>query len=39
MEIYCTICKYYKSHRCSLWQVKVDKPEDSHCESCQIKKS
>jgi len=26
-------CKYYKNHRCKLWQVVISKPDDSHCES------
>ncbi len=29
----CDNCRYYKAHRCKLWQVKVPKPNDSHCES------
>ena len=31
----CEDCKYYKNHRCKLWQVVISKPDDSHCESLQ----
>ena len=29
----CDDCKYLKIHSCKLWQVKVDDPHNSHCES------
>ncbi len=32
----CDDCKYLKGHRCTLWQVKVSDPHNSHCESGQI---
>lgn len=32
----CAECKYYRSKRCRMWEVKVPDPEDSHCESGEI---
>ena len=31
----CEDCKQYSNHRCKLWQVVINKPDDSHCESFQ----
>lgn len=31
----CDNCKYLTGKRCKLWQVKVQNPNDSHCESWQ----
>ena len=33
----CDDCRYYRNHRCKLWDVKVDDPSDSHCVSLQVK--
>ncbi len=33
----CDDCAYLKVKRCKLWEVKVDDPENSHCESHNIK--
>lgn len=31
----CEDCKYYAKNRCKLWEVKVERPANSHCESLQ----
>ena len=28
----CDDCKYLKGKRCSLWEIKIDDPHNSHCE-------
>jgi len=28
----CDDCKYLKGNRCTMWEVKVDYPYNSHCE-------
>ncbi len=33
----CDDCGYLKGKRCTLWEVKVSDPRDSHCESHQVK--
>ena len=33
----CADCKYLKGKHCKLWEVKVDNPADSHCESHDLK--
>ena len=38
-ETYCQICKYYKDHRCKLWEVRVPEPGNSHCESYSTKEA
>lgn len=38
-ETYCAICRYYKNHRCQLWQVAVPEPDDSHCESFRFREN
>lgn len=34
----CDDCQYLKRKRCQLWEVKVDNPHNSHCESHTISK-
>lgn len=34
-SVACEDCKYYTTHRCKLWEVKVEEPDNSHCESFQ----
>lgn len=29
----CEDCQYYSRHRCKLWEVVINTPDDSHCES------
>ena len=29
----CDDCKFLKGKRCKLWQVRVNYPHESHCES------
>ena len=33
----CDDCKYLKKHRCTLWQIAVPDPANSHCESCAVR--
>jgi len=33
----CDDCSYLKGNRCKLWEVKVDDPHNSHCESHDVK--
>ncbi len=35
ISIGCDNCKFLTGKRCKLWQVKVEVPDDSHCESWQ----
>lgn len=32
----CEDCEYYNRHRCRLWNVVINKPADSHCESLKL---
>lgn len=32
----CQDCEYYNRHRCRLWNVVINKPDDSHCESLKL---
>ena len=29
----CDNCKYLKGKHCKLWQIKIENPHDSHCET------
>lgn len=33
----CDDCVYCRSHRCGLWEVKVEDPHNSHCVSLTTK--
>jgi len=33
----CDDCSYLKEKRCTLWEMKIAKPKDSHCESHDVK--
>ncbi len=35
----CEDCVYYKARRCTLWEVSVPNPDDSHCESLTLPSS
>jgi len=33
----CDDCQYLKGKHCKLWEVKIDEPHNSHCESHTVK--
>jgi len=33
----CEDCRYYANHRCKMWEVKVQDPANSHCDSGQVR--
>lgn len=32
----CEDCRYLKSKRCELWEVKISEPDNQHCESLRL---